>query len=219
MVAPDFLIFISHAYDVLSHGSCHHERAVEDRHTALGLGLPRGAGTWARSLVAKQILLNNFLSDVPLMAISTDRVDAARVTHPPRWDITQVQRYMICLRAPQLGLRPADLRRRSNALACRCHIPDAWFVLSLCTELGVVLVLRTRGLAWRSRPGSLLLWTTVAATALALAVPFGPGSQLFGFVPLSIAEMATVVAIVTTYLAATEATKAWFFRVRGPTPG
>ncbi len=36
-------------------------------------------------LVAKQILLNNFLSDVPSMAISTDRVDAARVTHPQRW--------------------------------------------------------------------------------------------------------------------------------------
>src|SRR6476659_10679143 len=46
-------------------------------------------------LVAKQILLNTFLSDVPSMAISTDRVDAERVTHPQRWDITQVRRYMI----------------------------------------------------------------------------------------------------------------------------
>ena len=46
-------------------------------------------------LVAKQILLNNFLSDVPSMAISTDLVDAARVTHPQRWDVAQIRRYMI----------------------------------------------------------------------------------------------------------------------------
>ena len=66
---------------------------------------------------------------------------------------------------------------------------------------------------------SLLLWTTVAATVFALAVPFfGPGSRLFGFVPLSPMEMGTVVGIVTTYLAATEATKRWFFRPRGLTP-
>jgi hypothetical protein len=43
-----------------------------------------------------------------------------------------------------------------------------------------------------------LLWTTVAATVFALAVPFfGSWSRLFGFVPLSTVEMGTVVGIVT----------------------
>jgi len=94
----------------------------------------------------------------------------------------------------------------------------AWFVVSLCTELGVVLVLRTRGPAWRSRPSGLLLSATVAATAFALAVPFfGRGSRLFGFVPLSASEMITVVVITAAYLAATEATKRWFFRARSTT--
>ena len=51
---------------------------------------------------------------------------------------------------------------------------------------------------------------------LALAVPFfGSGSRLFGFVPLSPMEVGTVVGIVTAYLAATEATKRWFFRPGG----
>jgi P-type Mg2+ transporter len=94
-----------------------------------------------------------------------------------------------------------------------------WFVVSLLTELGVVLVLRTRGPAWRSRPSDLLLWTTVAATAFALATPFfGRASALFGFVPLSAVEMGTVVGIVIAYLAATESAKRWFFRAHGPTP-
>jgi Mg2+-importing ATPase len=167
-------------------------------------------------LVAKQILLNNFLSDVPSMAISTDRVDAARVTHPQRWDIKEVRRYMIVF-----GLLSSvfDLLTFAALLllfrAGEATFQTTWFVVSLLTELGVVLVLRTRGPAWRSRPSALLLWTTVAATAFALVTPFfGSGSTLFGFVPLSPVEMATVVGIVIAYLAATEAAKAWVFRTR-----
>ena len=171
-------------------------------------------------LVAKQILLNNFLSDVPSMAISTDRVDAGRVTHPQRWDIEQIRRYMIVF-----GLLSSafDLLTFA-ALLLLFHAGEAtfqtmWFVVSLLTELGVVLVLRTRGPAWRSRPSDLLLWTTIAATAFALATPFlGRVSTLFSFVPLSTGELATTVGIVVAYLAATELAKRWFFRARGPTP-
>jgi len=167
-------------------------------------------------LVAKQILLNNFLSDVPSMAIATDRVDVERVTFPQRWDIAQIRQYMIVF-----GLVSSifDLLTFA-ALLLLFHAGEAafqttWFVVSLLTELGVVLILRTRGPAWRSRPSGLLLWTTLAAALFALAIPFfGRGSRLFGFVPLSMVEMSTVVGIVTTYLAATEATKRWFFRVR-----
>ena len=171
-------------------------------------------------LIAKQILLNNFLSDVPSMAISTDRVDAARVTHPQRWDIKDVRRYMVIF-----GLLSSafDLLTFAALLlvfrAGEATFQTTWFVVSLLTELGVVLVLRTRGPAWRSRPSALLLWTTVAASAFALAIPFlGRASTLFGFVPLSAVEMGTVIGIVTAYLAATEAAKRWFFRRGGPTP-
>ena len=171
-------------------------------------------------LVAKQILLNNFLSDVPSIAISSDNVDPERVTHPQRWNIKEIQRFMIVF-----GLISSvfDLLTFAVLLlvfhAGEATFQTSWFVVSLLTELAVVLVLRTRGPAWRSRPSALLLWTTVAATVFALAVPFfGPGSRLFGFVPLSTVEMGTVVGIVTAYLGATEATKRWFFRPRGPTP-
>ena len=171
-------------------------------------------------LIAKQILLNNFLSDVPSMAISSDRVDPERVTHPQRWDIAQVRRYMIVF-----GLVSSvfDLLTFAALLlffrAGEAAFQTTWFVVSLLTELGVVLILRTRGPAWRSRPSALLLWTTIGATVFALAVPFfGPGSRLFGFVALSPVEMGTVVGIVVAYLAATEATKRWFFHPTGPTP-
>src|SRR3990170_3532714 len=42
-------------------------------------------------LAAKQILLNNFLSDLPSIAISTDNVDAGRLAHAQRWRLRDVR--------------------------------------------------------------------------------------------------------------------------------
>ncbi|MDP1865681.1 MAG: cation transporting ATPase C-terminal domain-containing protein [Bradyrhizobium sp.] len=90
-----------------------------------------------------------------------------------------------------------------------------WFIVSLLTELAVLRVLRTHRTAFRSRPAPLLFWTTLAVAGTTLAIPFlGPLSAMLGFVPLSGFEMATVIAIVAGYVAATEGAKAWFYRRR-----
>ena len=86
-------------------------------------------------------------------------------------------------------------------------------MISLLTELAVVLVLRTRKPAFRSRPSRLLLWSTLAVATATFAIPFlGGMSAVFGFVPLSALELTAVVAIVGGYILATEIAKAWFFR-------
>src|SRR5690606_11678397 len=46
-------------------------------------------------LAAKQILLNNFLSDLPSIAVSTDNVDRERIERAQRWNIHDVRRFMI----------------------------------------------------------------------------------------------------------------------------
>jgi Mg2+-importing ATPase len=93
----------------------------------------------------------------------------------------------------------------------------AWFVVSLLTELAVLLVLRTHGPALRSVPGSLLLWTTVAVAAFAVAVPFiGPFARVFAFVALTWPQLGAMVAIVVAYILTTELAKRWFYRGRGP---
>ena len=46
-------------------------------------------------LAAKQILLKNFLSDVPSIAISSDNVDPDRVSGPQRWNIRDIQKFMV----------------------------------------------------------------------------------------------------------------------------
>ncbi len=46
-------------------------------------------------LAAKQILLNNFLSDLPSMAISSDNVDRERLSSPQRWQVSDIRKFMI----------------------------------------------------------------------------------------------------------------------------
>ncbi len=46
-------------------------------------------------LLPKQILLNNFLSDLPSMAIATDAVDPEMIDQPRRWDIRFIRNFML----------------------------------------------------------------------------------------------------------------------------
>jgi Mg2+-importing ATPase len=165
-------------------------------------------------LAAKQILLNNFLSDVPSITISSDNVDPDRVFRPQRWNIKDIQRFMVVF-----GLISSffDLVTFAVLLlvfhADQATFQTSWFVVSLLTELAVVLVLRTHKSALRSRPSRLLLWSTLAAAVATLAIPFlGPLSSVFGFVSLSVIQMGTVIAIVAGYIVATEGAKAWFYK-------
>jgi len=171
-------------------------------------------------MAAKQILLNNFLSDLPAMAISSDTVDRARLVQPQTMRIGDLQRFMVVF-----GLISSafDL----TAFAILLHgfkssepvFQTAWFVLSLLTELAALLSLRTQGPAWRSRPGRLLVWISLGVGVLALSLPFaGPLASVFGLTPLRAALMGVLAALVAGYLAATEAAKLWYFRRREGAP-
>ncbi len=157
-------------------------------------------------LAAKQILLNNFLSDVPSIAISSDNVDPESVSRPQRWNIKDIQKFMVVF-----GLISSAFDLLTFAVlllvfhANEATFQTSWFMISLLTELAVVLVLRTHKPAFRSRPSQLLLWSTLAVAASTLAIPFvGALSSAFGFVPLSTFETGAVVAIVSGYILATE---------------
>ena len=172
-------------------------------------------------LAAKQILLNNFLSDAPSAAISTDNVDPEQLSSPQRWNLHDIRRFMIIF-----GLISSvfDLITFAALLlwlnANEATFQTAWFMVSVLTELIVVLILRTRRPALRSRPRPLLMWLTFAICALALTIPFlGPVSAAFGFTPLSAREMFACLAIVALYAIATEAAKLRVFgKMRGSAP-
>lgn len=163
-------------------------------------------------LLAPQILLNNFLSDVPSLAIATDNVDADLVRTPRRWDISFVRRFMVAFGLVSSAFDFATFAFLILLAEATAQVfQTAWFIESLLTELAIVLVVRTRKPLWKSAPSALLSWLTLGVTMLAIAIPYLPGADWFGFVPLSAPIMAGLAAITLAYLAASEAMKVWFF--------
>jgi Mg2+-importing ATPase len=164
-------------------------------------------------LTAGQILLNNFLSDIPAVGIADDAVDPELVDRPRRWDMRFIGRYMAEFGALSSAF---DLLTFGALLGVFQVAPDvfrtSWFVESLLTELAVAVVMRTRRPFYQSRPGRVLLASTVALIPIAFAIPYLPFADLFGFVPLPGTLVATIAVITGLYVAATELQKKWFYR-------
>ena len=164
-------------------------------------------------LLAGQILLNNLLSDVPAIGLADDAVDPELIARPRRWNMGFIWRFMLAFGAVSslfdfLTFGALLLVFRAGPALFR----TGWFVESLLTELMIALVVRTRRPFYRSRPGRLLLWSTVVLMAVTLVIPYVPFIGVFGFVSLPAGLVLTVVAITAAYVVATEMTKKWFYQ-------
>lgn len=160
-------------------------------------------------LLPTQVLLNNFLSDLPAIAIASDTVDRERLATAQRWNINRIRRFMI-----YFGLISTvfDLLTfaflRLVAHADEDSFRTGWFVVSLLTELVALLVLRTRRRFWRSTPSRLLLWSSVFVGLLAIGLPYsGDIAVLFAFQPLAPALIGKLLLLVLAYAVVTEITK------------
>ncbi|MBX4927888.1 magnesium-translocating P-type ATPase [Rhizobium binae] len=163
-------------------------------------------------LLAQQVLLNNFLSDIPSFAIATDNVDEEDRRRPRHWEIGSVGRFMITF-----GLVSSlfDLLTFAFLIflagAGEQRFQTAWFVESLLTELLIVFIIRTRKRFWQSRPSRLLAALSALIVSMTFALPFLPIGRWFGFVPLPVPTLLALLAISVMYLLASERTKHWFF--------
>jgi Mg2+-importing ATPase len=162
-------------------------------------------------LLAKQILLNNLLSDVPMVGLPSDRVDAERTLRPQRWEVRPIRNFMLVF-----GLISSAFDLVTFAALWWLARGDpaifrtGWFVESLLSELAIVLVVRTRRPIYRSVPGRMLWVLTTAMAALSVAIPWLPGSGWFEFAPMPAAMLLTVLAITVAYAGASELAKRRF---------
>jgi Mg2+-importing ATPase len=162
-----------------------------------------------------QILLNNLLYDVSETAIPFDRVDDAELRRPHRWDIHEIQRFMLVL-GPVSSV--FDLLTFAVLLALNAApalFQTGWFIESIATQVLVIFVIRTRHNPLRSRPHPLLAITSLTVVALAVALPFSPLASWLGFVPLPAPFLAMLVVLVGVYLMLAQACKHWVYRAHG----
>jgi Mg2+-importing ATPase len=161
-----------------------------------------------------QILLLNVLSDLPAMAIASDRTDPEMTAGPRKWNLKEIQRFMLVF-----GLISStfDILTFGSLLWLRVEpgrFRTAWFLESVLSELLILLVIRTRRWAVRSPVGRGLLGASAVVACAAVAIPYAPFAGLLGFAPLPFRLLMLVFAILAGYVLVSEFAKGPFFRLQ-----
>lgn len=164
-------------------------------------------------LLPKQILLLNFLSDFPSLSIANDSVDEEVLGKPRRWDIKLIRSFMFTF-----GLLSSVFDYITFAVlliifnAGEEMFQSGWFVLSILTELSTLLVMRTQRPFFRSRPASILVYTTVAVAIVTLLLPYSPINAILAIQPIPQALLISLLGIACVYTVVIELAKDVFYR-------
>jgi Mg2+-importing ATPase len=162
-------------------------------------------------LLPKQILLNNFLTDFPAMAIATDRVDPELVETPRRWNIRFIRDFMIVFGVVSSIFDFLTFAALVFILKATPEVfRTGWFVESVMTEVLIILVMRTWKPFYTSMPSTPLLSAMIIVLLVTLALPYSPLSGLLGLTPLPISSLLLLGIITVLYAGASELTKKFF---------
>ena len=163
-------------------------------------------------LLPSQILLNNLVSDMPLVGVSNDNVDETFTKKPQKWNIKMMVKFMVFF-----GLISTvfDLLLIFGMLLMgvdTATFRTAWFLESLLSEIIVIFSLRTHLSFLSSRPAPLLSLAAIAAVCVGLScIYFGPIANIFSLVPLSLGMLLFIGALLAVYFVCNELGKIVFF--------
>ncbi|MVM41242.1 magnesium-translocating P-type ATPase [Spirosoma sp. HMF3257] len=164
-------------------------------------------------LLPVQILLTNLLTDLPEMAIASDNVDPNAIEKPAKWDMQFIRRFMMTF-----GLLSSVFDYLSFGLllwvfkANEALFQTGWFVESVMSASTIVLVVRTRQVFYRSRPGRWLLLATALIVGIVLLLPVSPLANVFGFTTMPLSLYGAIIGIVGCYVLLAEWLKHWFYK-------
>ncbi|PJE57507.1 MAG: hypothetical protein COU82_01605 [Candidatus Portnoybacteria bacterium CG10_big_fil_rev_8_21_14_0_10_38_18] len=163
-----------------------------------------------------QILLVNLLSDFPLIAVASDRVDAEELRKPKHYQLNQVILLIVIL-----GLIStifdfiffAIFRKVEPAL-----LQTLWYVESILTEIVLIFSLRTAHFfAKTRRPSFALVIAAVITFFVTVILPFTYfGDEIFHFVRPDIHSLFIVLFLILAYFILSEITKLIYFHYRMP---
>ncbi len=163
-------------------------------------------------LLPKQILLNNFISDVPLFAVATDNVDESFMKKPNKWNLNYIKNFMItygfvstffdlCLIIPMVYIFKVGVE----------VFQTAWFVESSISEMLVTFTIRTKLPFYKSRPSKWLFWLSVISALFVISLSVFRVS-IFGFVALPYFVWLLILFDLISYFVVTEIVKKSFFK-------
>ena len=160
-------------------------------------------------MLPTQILLLNLFSDLPALAISSDRVDDEDLGSSRHWTMRGIGHFMVLFGVISTIF---DLMLFLLAISIldssATELRSAWFATSLLTEVIAIAVLRTRRPSWQSAPSRTLVAIALLVSLVAFAVPV---LGIFAGVALPRIDsrhLISIVAVAAGYWGATEIAKA-----------
>lgn len=163
-------------------------------------------------MLPTQILLNNVLYDLSEVPIPLDEVDPEELRQPRVMDMSFIRNFMLVI-GPissvfdflifyvMLSVLQADEKL----------FQTGWFVESLCTQVLVIFVIRTRGNPFKSRPHPVLIATSLGVALVGAVLPFTPLGSYFGLVPPPAMFYFILAGMALAYLVVVEIAKRAFY--------
>ena len=160
-----------------------------------------------------QVLLTNLISDGPLLAISTDRVDEEELIKPRNWNMRLIRRFTTFFGAISSIFDFTTMAfffivAGDNVALFR----TGWFIESTLSEILVTFPIRTKKRFYKSRPSTMLLATSILFGLLTVLLPYSPLSTFLKFHPPDLLELLTIFGILTLYFSVVELIKNFFYR-------
>lgn len=164
-------------------------------------------------MLPTQILLNNFLYDISEIPIPLDEVDKEELKIPRIMDITFIRNFMLTIGPISSAFDFLTFYVMLVVLkANETLFQTGWFVESLCTQVLVIFIIRTRGNPIKSRPHRLLAIVSISIAAIGAFFPFTQLGTYFGLVPPPMEFYAILASMVVIYLIVVETAKRLFYR-------
>ena len=164
-------------------------------------------------MLPTQILLNNILYDVSEIPIPLDEVDAEETAKPRVLDLRFIRNFMWVIGSISSVFDFLTFYVLLEVLHAEEQLfQTGWFVESLCTQVLVIFVIRTRGNPFKSRPHPLLSLTSLSVVAVAIGLPLTPLGAQLGFVAPPAYFYGLLAAMVFTYLGVVEVVKRMFYK-------
>jgi len=163
-------------------------------------------------MLPQQILMTNFLTDFPYMAVAADNVDEDELTVPQRWNLKQLKNFMIVF-----GLHSSVFDYLTFFVLYKLFKSEqvfhtGWFIESICTELLILFVVRTHRSLLKSKPGKLLIALSALGLFITIALPFTPFAAQLGFVVPPLQLLGIISGILVLYVVTADILKLIFFK-------
>tara|TARA_R110000868_G_scaffold93190_1_gene258084 strand:+ start:61083 stop:62285 length:1203 start_codon:yes stop_codon:yes gene_type:complete len=164
-------------------------------------------------LLPKQILATNFISDFPAMTIPSDNVDDDWIAMPKNWNLKFIKKFMV-----RFGLLSSLFDFLTFGILIYItksdaeHFRSGWFTVTILTEFVVLWVLRSKKVFYKSKPGKLLLFTTLGMFILGIGLPYTFLGTILELPLLPINTLLMLLGVVILYGIANEILKKYFYR-------